>query len=597
MKPLKLVTDSLLVILLVTFTTCKDREISNPFDAACPKEIFTPSDFKAEQQGVAVKLNWEQANTNISGFVINRNENDGTFAEVARVDKSLLQWSDENVITDKKYGYQLSAYAGENLSNKLTAYCTPVNKTAVITDAVSGITSTSAVFGGNANNDGGLAITGRGVCYSANVNPTTADNKVEMGIGSGAFSLSVTGLKAGITYYARAYAITKQGTTYGSQVTFTTSFLTVSTGSTTVPRENGSIIITVASNIDWQVSSNQSWCTVNANSGKGDGSVTVTFPENTGVPQRTVTITFTGAGVTSQTITLTQFGTEPPALTITPDNQNVTNVAGSTTFSITSNVSWIVTSDQDWCTISNPSGNGNATLTVNYEANTANTQRIATLSVTRLGLSAKTIIVTQQSAIPTDGLVAYYPFNGNANDESGNGNNGTIGNATLTSDRKEKPNSAYSFNGSNSYIQATNVISGNNFSINVWINTTNSSSRQDFISGGGYSSTYAAYICFTLNGVAHFDFPWVPAGVGHTSVCTGKWIFIALNVSMGVCNLYVNGEKECSFNSTCNINGSELNIGRSKSTLGTLNFNGKIDDVRLYNRPLTENEIQQLYNE
>ena len=46
-----------------------------------------------------------------------------------------------------------------------------------------------------------------------------------------------------------------------------------------------------------------------------------------------------------------------------------------------------------------------------------------------------------------DGLVAYYPFNGNANDESGNGNNGTVNGATLTTDRFGNTNKAYSFNG------------------------------------------------------------------------------------------------------------------------------------------------------
>ena len=51
------------------------------------------------------------------------------------------------------------------------------------------------------------------------------------------------------------------------------------------------------------------------------------------------------------------------------------------------------------------------------------------------------------SYVPTDGLVAYYPFNGNANDESGNGNHGTVNGATLTSDRNGNENSSFSFNG------------------------------------------------------------------------------------------------------------------------------------------------------
>ena len=62
------------------------------------------------------------------------------------------------------------------------------------------------------------------------------------------------------------------------------------------------------------------------------------------------------------------------------------------------------------------------------------------------------ITLPQALADLNDGLVAYYPFNGNANDESGNGNDGTVIGATLTADRSGNPDSAYSFNGVNDYI-------------------------------------------------------------------------------------------------------------------------------------------------
>ncbi len=62
-------------------------------------------------------------------------------------------------------------------------------------------------MGGNVTNEGGAKVTEQGVCYIISVNPTTADNKVEMGSGAGAFSLPITGLTAGTTYYARAYGI------------------------------------------------------------------------------------------------------------------------------------------------------------------------------------------------------------------------------------------------------------------------------------------------------------------------------------------------------------------------------------------------------
>ena len=77
--------------------------------------------------------------------------------------------------------------------------------------------------------------------------------------------------------------------------------------------------------------------------------------------------------------------------------------------------------------------------------------------------------------IPTNGLVAYYPFNGNANDESGSGNNGTVNGATLTTDRFGNPNSAYLFNGINNYIIIPNVIINPNSSgtISLWFNLNN----------------------------------------------------------------------------------------------------------------------------
>jgi hypothetical protein len=77
------------------------------------------------------------------------------------------------------------------------------------------------------------------------------------------------------------------------------------------------------------------------------------------------------------------------------------------------------------------------------------------------------------SYVPTNGLVGYWPFNGNANDESGNGNNGTVNGATLTSDRNGKVNSAYDFDGK-SYVLVDNIneklqIEGD-FSFSIWAN-------------------------------------------------------------------------------------------------------------------------------
>ena len=76
------------------------------------------------------------------------------------------------------------------------------------------------------------------------------------------------------------------------------------------------------------------------------------------------------------------------------------------------------------------------------------------------------------SYVPKDNLVGFWPFNGNANDESGNGNNGTVNGATLTADRNGVANSAYSFDGIGNYIDVKNsqtIANVPNLSISTWI--------------------------------------------------------------------------------------------------------------------------------
>ncbi|MFV5692098.1 DUF1566 domain-containing protein [Flavobacterium sp. LT1R49] len=93
---------------------------------------------------------------------------------------------------------------------------------ATLTTTVSS-TYTSAILGGNITNDGGATVTERGVVYSLITNPTTSDTKVVIGSGTGAFSQAVSGLTSSTTYYVRSYAINSQGTSYGSELSFTTA--------------------------------------------------------------------------------------------------------------------------------------------------------------------------------------------------------------------------------------------------------------------------------------------------------------------------------------------------------------------------------------
>jgi uncharacterized protein (TIGR02145 family) len=98
----------------------------------------------------------------------------------------------------------------------------PGSLASITTTAVTSITGTTAFSGGNIINDGGAVITQRGICYSINPSPTTADTIRTSGNGTGSFTCLLSVLTPSTTYYVRAYAVNSAGTSYGNEVSFTT---------------------------------------------------------------------------------------------------------------------------------------------------------------------------------------------------------------------------------------------------------------------------------------------------------------------------------------------------------------------------------------
>jgi len=97
----------------------------------------------------------------------------------------------------------------------------------VTTQAVSDVALETATGNGNITDTGGQNATKRGVCWNTTGNPTIADDTVEEegDFGTGAFTASMTGLSGGTKYYVKAYAITPAGTSYGTEVSFTTGIV------------------------------------------------------------------------------------------------------------------------------------------------------------------------------------------------------------------------------------------------------------------------------------------------------------------------------------------------------------------------------------
>ncbi|MFA6128768.1 MAG: hypothetical protein WC699_15825 [Bacteroidales bacterium] len=132
------------------------------------------------------------------------------------------------------YGVYATNANGTQLSPTFGSFVTPIGLPICnYTDAATSITNNTATAGGYISYDNTLAITQRGICWATTPNPTTANSKATSGTGTGSFSVGITGLSSGSTYYVRLYATNSAGTAYASQISFTTLSITVPTVSST----------------------------------------------------------------------------------------------------------------------------------------------------------------------------------------------------------------------------------------------------------------------------------------------------------------------------------------------------------------------------
>ena len=213
------------------------------------------------------------------------------------------------------------------------------------------------------------------------------------------------------------------------------------------------------------------------------------------------------------------------------------------------------------------------------------------------------------SYVPTDGLVAYYPFNGNANDESGNGNHGTVNGATLTSDRNDVQNSSYSFDGLDDYIS---INSNNNqldffgnccITISAWIKLDNADNQYSILTNSDYNNIHQQYaLKVESNSKLYFlagDKLFESNGINYSSssINNGQWTHTLVSYDGNKLKLYLNGNLDYENQIIDNFPESPSSVAFIGNSWGANNdfFPGQIDDVGIWNRALTEKEIQNLY--
>lgn len=207
--------------------------------------------------------------------------------------------------------------------------------------------------------------------------------------------------------------------------------------------------------------------------------------------------------------------------------------------------------------------------------------------------------------IPTNGLIAYYPFNGNANDSTANNNDGTVNGATLTTDRFGDSNRAYSFNGTSNFIEVVNSASlqspTNEVSISVWVQVTDLSVINWIIDKRINVGTdpYNSYSIHTANSQwkAGVSTNVSAASAGNTAIALNTWVHITSVYTGSKIIMYLDGIPTDSSNITGNILYSNLSMFIGKSPNNAAYTKGKIDDIRIYDRKLTPAEVSELFNE
>jgi hypothetical protein len=228
------------------------------------------------------------------------------------------------------------------------------------------------------------------------------------------------------------------------------------------------------------------------------------------------------------------------------------------------------------------------------------------------------------SNIPTAGLVAFYPFNGNANDASGNGNNGTVNGATLSSDRNGVINNSYVFNPTNSshiVVPFTNSLNSiqTGLTMAAWafmdggtsIGTPPRIMELRGAYGGGGNAGFVMLAWGNSNTNRTFETRWYNnsgnnnISISPTStVAALNWHYLVYTAdgNTGIGKFYVDGvlvntnsgQVSQGTINACNYNNNSLYIGAEPNLLGK--WGGKLDDIGIWNRALTQSEITALFN-
>jgi hypothetical protein len=206
---------------------------------------------------------------------------------------------------------------------------------------------------------------------------------------------------------------------------------------------------------------------------------------------------------------------------------------------------------------------------------------------------------------PLGGLMAHYAFAGNANDQSGNGNHGTVSGAQLATDRHGTIDSAYGFDGQADSIGVPDDESlhvAEQISLVAWVLPLSQKTQEIVRKGAEVNGPTATPYALALSGTGDVVFSLRPdlqfTQLRKTGYPLGEWFFVVGTYDGTTMKLYINGnlENSSAIAGVLNENSSPLLIG-TRLNLPADTFHGAIDEVRIYDRALSEAEVAALYTE
>jgi hypothetical protein len=533
------------------------------------------------------------------------------------------------------------------------------NAPSVSTNAPTGITQTSADVIGNLTNIGGSTVTQRGICWSEASDPKPETNpKVFIdGGGIGPFPLTATKLNEGTTYYVRAYAINSNGTGLGNVEKFTTSitptpptlFLNPITNFTqTTAVLYGKITNNGGSNIK-----EQGFCyNTTGNPTINDKKITANIDGNlnlsANMPDLTQGVLYyvrayainelgdKNVGYSNVEFFKTQIPSTPSKLT-TAAATSITETSASLRGSL-SELGSSPIKEHGFCWSRQ---NANPEIT-NSEKNQLGTKiETGLIPYTLNGLKKGTLYYFRVYATSNEGktsygnvqtfvtkeqgLVLYYPFNGDAADVSGNGNN-AISTAKLTEDQFSNEKSAYDLSSGKVQVQDETIgrFSGD-FSYCFWTKINGSAfkgSQKVLFSkaparigcyGDSYWSGFMIYTNTTSSSLNLFvqdtKNNQAESKLFSSGVLSDSWHQIVLSKTGNSIKIYLDGYYHSLVNVNISAFGfySDPNRGtydEGRLTLGSLpnpnctnleNIIATVDDFRLYSYGLSEAEVQEIF--